>query len=182
MRSSMVVLVLGLAAAPALADRSPYAGQETRAVKALSATEIEELQAGRGMGLALAAELNHYPGPAHVLELADELELSPDQRRATEAVFAGMQAEARALGAAVLEAERALEDVFASGTATPDSVTRITGEIGILQGRLRAVHLLAHVEMKALLTAEQIAHYDLLRGYTGHAPATGPGHEHHHPG
>ena len=34
------------------------------------------------MGLALAAELNGYPGPSHVLELADKLELSAEQRAA----------------------------------------------------------------------------------------------------
>ena len=33
-----------------------------------------------GMGLALAAELNGYPGPAHVIELAKSLGLSEPQR------------------------------------------------------------------------------------------------------
>ena len=32
------------------------------------------------MSLALAAELNGYPGPLHVLELADRLGLSAEQR------------------------------------------------------------------------------------------------------
>ena len=36
------------------------------------------------MGLALAGELNGYPGPKHVLELAAELDLSEDQRRAVQ--------------------------------------------------------------------------------------------------
>ena len=30
------------------------------------------------MGLALAAELNGYPGPLHVIELADSLRLTPE--------------------------------------------------------------------------------------------------------
>ena len=59
---------------------SPYSGLETRAIKALSDSQIADLKAGRGMGLALAAELNGYPGPMHVLELADELVLSVEQR------------------------------------------------------------------------------------------------------
>jgi hypothetical protein len=33
------------------------------------------------MGLALAAELNGYPGPIHVLELGDQLNLSSVQSR-----------------------------------------------------------------------------------------------------
>jgi hypothetical protein len=37
--------------------QQPYAGHETRPIKALSDREIADLKAGRGMGLALAAEL-----------------------------------------------------------------------------------------------------------------------------
>src|SRR5262249_55422706 len=59
---------------------SPYAGQEQRAIKALSDEEIRDLLEARGMGLAKAAELNSYPGPLHVLQLANELGLSDAQR------------------------------------------------------------------------------------------------------
>src|SRR5262245_64398212 len=81
------LLVFGptlVVAGPALAqhhhERSAYAGLETRDIKALSAQQLADLQAGRGMGLAIAAELNGYPGPLHVFELADSLGLSPDQQ------------------------------------------------------------------------------------------------------
>lgn len=40
---------------------SPYRGQEGREIKALSVEEIDSLQAGDGMGLAKAAELNIIP-------------------------------------------------------------------------------------------------------------------------
>ncbi|MEP6837110.1 MAG: hypothetical protein ABJA75_03590 [Bradyrhizobium sp.] len=56
--------------------RSPYAGMQDRPVKALSEQQVADLKAGRGMGLALPAELNGYPGPSHLLELADRLNLS----------------------------------------------------------------------------------------------------------
>ena len=49
---------------------APYAGYQQRPIKALSEQQIADLRAGRGMGLALAAELNGYPGPVHVLALA----------------------------------------------------------------------------------------------------------------
>ncbi len=52
---------------------SPYAGMENRRVKALSDQQIVDLKAGRGMSLALAAELNGYPGPLHALELGSVL-------------------------------------------------------------------------------------------------------------
>ena len=48
--------------------QSPYAGEESRAIKSLSASEIQALRQGHGMGYAKAAELNHYPGPRHVLD------------------------------------------------------------------------------------------------------------------
>ena len=49
---------------------SPYAGQQTRAIKALSPEDLAGLLNGEGRGMAKAAELNGYPGPVHVLELA----------------------------------------------------------------------------------------------------------------
>lgn len=53
---------------------------QARLVKALSDQQIADLRAGRGIGMALPAELNGYPGPLHVLELADALGLTPEQR------------------------------------------------------------------------------------------------------
>lgn len=62
---------------PALAwAETPYAGMQSRPIKALSDQQLSDLRAGRGMGLALAAELNGYPRPSHVLELANQLGLS----------------------------------------------------------------------------------------------------------
>ena len=84
MRLPVVAIVLSFVASVAFAQ-SPYVGMQTRSIKALSDQQIADLKAGRGMGLALPAELNGYPGPAHVLELADQLGLfrrtkSPHQR------------------------------------------------------------------------------------------------------
>src|SRR5262245_40334747 len=92
-------IALVLATAPAAAQsHQPYAGLESRPIKALSAQQIADLRAGRGMGLALAAELNGYPGPAHVLELADRLALSDEQRAKVQALFDAMKSEAVPLG------------------------------------------------------------------------------------
>lgn len=49
--------------------QQPYAGLQSRAIKTLSEQQIADLNAGRGMGLALAAELNGYPDPIHTIEL-----------------------------------------------------------------------------------------------------------------
>ena len=42
----------------------------------------------------------------------------------------------------------------------------MTAGIGGLAGRLRAVHLAAHVKMRAVLSDEQVRAYDALRGYS----------------
>src|SRR3974390_441307 len=102
---------------------SPYAGQQTRDIKSLSETEIADLLAGRGMGLAKAAELNGYPGPAHVLELSGALGLTPEQIRRTQAVFEHMQASAKTYGAQLVEAERALEMQFREGAMSASSLS-----------------------------------------------------------
>jgi len=44
--------------------------------------------------------------------------------------------------------------------------------IASLQGELRLSHLSAHVAVREILTGEQIAAYDQLRGYTDARPAT----------
>ncbi len=161
-----------LAAATALpiaavsAQHSPYAGEQGRDIKALSAREVADLLAGRGMGLARPAELNGYPGPMHVLELRDRLGLTPEQEAAVRASFARMDAAAKPLGAELVERERALDHAFAAKAVTPDALRAMTADIGGLQGRLRAVHLAAHVEMRAVLSDEQVRAYDALRGYS----------------
>jgi hypothetical protein len=108
-------LAFALAAGPALAQsQQPYAGLEGRSIKALSEQQIADLRAGRGMGLALVAELNGYPGPIHVLELAHSLELSDQQRAKMQELFAAMKAEAVPLGDRLIAQEAELDKQFAS--------------------------------------------------------------------
>lgn len=132
----------------------------------LSPDEVVGLREGRGMGLARPAELHSYPGPLHILELADELDLTAEQRADAERLRAEMLAQARSLGEQIVERERHLDDLFATGTATPERVDRITAHIAEAKGQLRAAHLRAHVAMRDTLTPAQIADYDRLRGHT----------------
>lgn len=161
---------------------SPYRGEEARTLKALSARELDDYRNGRGMGLSKAAELNRYPGPRHVLELATPLALSPEQRARTEAIVARMHAQATRLGSAIIDEETALDQMFAQRRANASDVARIVKRIGALQAELRLVHLHAHIDTTALLTPAQIARYDVERGYAaGRDGATGgsaPAHRH----
>jgi Spy/CpxP family protein refolding chaperone len=178
-RTLVLALAISALALPGLADDSsmPYAGQQSRTIKALSGEDIAALLQGEGMGMAKAAELNGYPGPKHVLILAEELKLTARQRREIRAVFDRMSAAAKPLGAELVERERALDQQFAEREITQDRLAAETGAIGELQGRLRSVHLTAHLETRALLSPDQIVLYEQLRGYGSPAAPM-----HHHPG
>src|SRR3954451_993619 len=115
MKRSLIAAVLIVIATAANAQ-TPYAGMQTRSIKALSEQQVTDLNAGRGMGMALAAELNGYPGPSHVLELADKLELTADQRAAVKRLFDSMKAESVPLGSQLLQQEAELDRQFASRT------------------------------------------------------------------
>src|SRR6185503_6264092 len=114
----------------------PYAGMETRPIKALSEQQLADLRTGRGMSLALAAELNGYPGPRHVLELADQLNLSPQQRRNVNRLFEEMTVEAVALGQTLITQETALDGQFVKRTVSQDSLSSAIAIIGQAQADL----------------------------------------------
>jgi len=154
-------------AAPASAQHdhtSPYAGQHS-GIASLSEQELADLLAGAGMGLARAAELNHYPGPKHVLELADSLGLTADQRAKITALRDAMSAEAIRLGQQIVEQERVLSQRFEHTHIDEATLRTMTDEIAALQGRLRFTHLAAHIQTRAILEDRQVAAYDRLRGY-----------------
>lgn len=156
---------------------APYAGWQARDIKALSPQQVEDLRAGRGMSLALAAELNGYPGPRHVLDLGAELALTAAQRTAFEALFRDMQAEAQRLGAEILAQEATLDQAFAGGRTGDADLRARLAQLGALQGELRYTHLRTHLTAQKLLTPAQVARYNTLRGYTGEA-AENAGHGH----
>ena len=172
-----VVLAMSMWSAVRAETASPYAGQEARSIKALSAKDINDLLAGRGWGFAKPAELNGYPGPAHVLDLKAELALDPNQISAIEAIFTAMEADARMAGAAYVEAERALDVAFAAQTVDAQTLDRLAKEAARLRGAVRAVHLRAHLDVKPLLSRHQIGRYNELRGYG--APDHRGGHHGH---
>ena len=136
-----------------------------RAIKALSDQQVADLRAGKGMSLALPAELNGYPGPAHTLELAVQLKLSAEQKARTQELFSQMQWEAKATGAEVLSAEAALDEMFKEKKATPAGLTAALAKSAQAHGKLRETHLRYHLAMMEVLSADQVAEYGRLRGY-----------------
>jgi hypothetical protein len=145
--------------------RSAYAGEESRDIKALSAQEQRAWADGQGGGMARAAELNGHPGPMHVLEHAQQLQLSAKQQAETRALMDRHKDHVRSLGVESIEAERQLDQLFRTRRATAAAVADLTQQIGKLHAHIRASHLITHLEQTAMLRPEQIAAYDRLRGY-----------------
>jgi hypothetical protein len=179
---SLSLLLLFVATAAAQ-DRliSPYQPQAQSELLGLNDSEIAELRAGTGMGLARAAELNSYPGPRHVLDAveAGRFPASPDQVQQVRLIFDGMKGDAQRVGAEILREEESLEAAFRASTITDDDLRLRVTRIAKLQGELRAIHLRAHVATRAILSAAQLARYNELRGYTT-SPADHPRQPHTH--
>lgn len=133
---------------------------------------------GEGAGQAKYAEVNGFPGPKHVLELADSLVLSVDQRKSVKLIHEEMLGRALEVGKSIVKIEEEFNGAFKDGLITAHSVNRDAEEIGRLRGKLRAIHLNAHLKTKALLSAKQITTYMRLRNAPSHTPTGHEGHKH----
>lgn len=176
MKIETFVLGLLIALSPTLVlaethgHRSGYAGQQMRAIKSLSASDMDDLENGRGWGLAKAAELNGVPGPVHLLEMKDEIALTEQQIKEIEAVFNEMKQDATELGLKLIQHERELNDHFANRTITEELLIELLDRIESTRKKLRYVHLSAHLKTPAIVTEEQIRLYNRLRGYSDDDP------------
>lgn len=168
MRSLVTTAALALMLTPVTAQEhglTPYAGFESRAIKSLSDDDVAELRRGGGWGLALPAELNGKPGPAHLLEHRDDLELSEDQVAELTEIFERMRAEAIDAGERLIAAEAALSAAFEGDSPSPTELALLVQSAEAARADLRVIHLLRHLETSPLLTAAQIERYQVLRGY-----------------
>lgn len=170
-----IIIVILINASMAFADNNcpSSALKEKIEVKTIAKETLEGYLSGKGMGLSNAAELNHYPGPRHVLETADKLFLSKEQSEKTEELYKKMLNDAVQLGRMIVEKEKLLDELFVNQPLDETEVRLIVMEIAALNGELRLVHLNAHMKMKEILSQKQIDEYDRLRGYsetrTGHS-------------
>src|SRR5262249_24117368 len=165
MNRLLISVLVAFASAALAQSHQPYAGLEGRTIKVLSEQQVADLRAGRGMGLALAADLNGCPGPMHVLELADTLDLSGQQRAKMQELFAAMKAEAIPLGERLIGQEAEPDKAFAGKTITAATQAASTDAIGATHAALRQAHLKYHLFTVEVLTPAQIQRYAELRGY-----------------
>ncbi len=167
MKYKLALFLLMTSAFTALASNTPYKGEQLREIKTLSEAEIDGLLSGQGMGFAKAAELNHYPGPKHVLEIADDLSLTNHQVSETTSIFNRMKVEAVRLGKELVAREKKLNESFENSTVTYENLDNQLSAIGKTRAQLRGVHLKAHLAQRLVLTPHQLQQYDMLRGYSG---------------
>ncbi len=169
---TLLVLAIGLGLSlPVVAQHKhgmplPYAGMQNRTIKSLSDSDIEELKRGGGWGLALPAELNGMPGPAHLLDLGSQIPLETAQIPRIEALVDEMRKAAIPAGARLVEAETAIEAAFASGSIDEKSLRQLLADAESARTELRFIHLSQHYKATKLLRPEQIRRYNVLRGYT----------------
>lgn len=156
---------------------SPYAGNEGATIKSITDAELRQYRNGEGMGMAKPAELNGYPGPRHVLDASEQLQLAATTKKQIESSFDRMHENAVRLGNAIIENERKLDSLFATRSITRNQLEESVKVSSRLQGELRLTHLQAHLETEKLLSSEQVLKYNDLRGYLKEPMHTG--HEHH---
>ena len=140
------------------------AAREGTGIPALSEAQAASYLDGEAMWQASVAELNHYPSPRRVLELAEALELAEGQRRATTRLHEETRREAIRLGGELVALEQRLNRIFVWNQATADNIAKTVLDIGTLQTQLRLTHLAASIRQKSLLTEEQVRRYDELQG------------------
>lgn len=181
----IVLLVLFLALLPVNANsevnsthHSQYAGQEKRQIKSLSQDDVEQLLAGKGWGLARAAELNGMPGPLHILQMKKEIALSHEQEAKIQKLYGEMKQQAIPLGKQFVRLEKELNEAFANKSISRQLLANKLTQIAEVRKQLRFVHLAAHLETPAILTTKQIDLYNRLRGYDNNNPCENIPHGH----
>ena len=185
--TTIMLLVVGVAlsirTSSAQDDPTPtpssYAALLETEIRGLSPEQIEGYRTGAGLGMALPAELNGYPGPRHVLDLSDELELTDDQNNEIQALYNDMLPEAIRLGEEILAKEGALEEAFREGSIQDETLETQLSELGVLYSQLRFTHLRTHLSTIDILTPHQVFLYNSIRGYANEMPEGHSGHAGH---
>lgn len=153
---------------------SDYVELQFTEIRGLSQEQIEGYQTGAGLGFALPAELNGYPGPRHVLDLANELELTSVQLNDIQTLYDEMLPQAIELGEQILLLEESIELAFRQGTITNTFLEDSLIQIATFEAELRYVHLTTHVATIDILSRHQVQQYNIIRGYN-----VSPSHDSH---
>jgi Spy/CpxP family protein refolding chaperone len=144
---------------------SAYVSLLDTEIRGLDQDTIEGYLTGKGLGQALPAELNGYPGPRHTIDMAEELELTEEQLAQVQALFDDMQTAVIPLGEKYLESVAELELTFREGTITDQYLQSQLEKITATEAQMRYVHLSTHLATIDILSHDQIMQYNMMRGY-----------------
>ena len=178
------ILLMSFTATNAQGDAQPtvtpsnYSELLETEIRGFSPDQVDGYRTGKGLGMALPAELNGYPGPRHVLDLAEDLELTSEQLAEVQLLYDEMLPQAVELGEEILTREANLELAFRAGTIDEASLQVQLNELGALYAQLRFVHLSTHLETLDILTQHQVYLYNNLRGYAQTESAHDSAHNH----
>ncbi|HMB37963.1 MAG TPA: hypothetical protein VKO85_02715 [Wenzhouxiangellaceae bacterium] len=160
---TIVFTVASTVAPHALAQETADSGQHGNRHQSMQAREFSNLRQGRGMGMGRVAGVNGYPGPRHVLEHAEALELTEGQIERSGELMARVKTRAPELGNQIVDAEKRLEAMFAEGSINAAKMDSLLLEIAELRAHLRSLHLTAHLDQAAVLTEAQLEKFKTLQ-------------------
>ncbi|TAK52353.1 MAG: hypothetical protein EPO24_15300 [Bacteroidetes bacterium] len=126
-------------------------------------SDRDVLLGAKGAGQAKYAENNGYPGPMHVLEMAKTIGLSETQKEKVQKIYDEMKTSAIEVGKRIIKIEEELNAGFREGLIIEKNIMSDAQDIGRLRGKLRAIHLIAHLKTKRILTDKQVQLYRKLR-------------------
>ena len=126
------------------------------------------------MTIVKKAELSGLPGPAHLVELKDEIALSEKQVIEIGKIYQDMKTRAIAAGERFIAAESALSEAFGTPGLSQTHLRQLIEDAATARAELRFIHLSQHLNTPNLLTKAQIQKYNILRGYAADPCASVP--------
>jgi len=142
--------------ADTVGDRSP--------LKTLTYAQYNALINGKDIyGMALVAELNHYPSPEKVIKFKKQLDLSPIQVSKLNAINKELHRKKVEMGWIIIRNEQTLDSIFKYHRLDNGSLIFYANRYGLYQGELRNAILQACLTTWGLLSPQQITRFEALQ-------------------
>jgi hypothetical protein len=132
-------------------------------VKTLTYVQYNALLKGEDLyGMALPAELNHYPSPDNVIKYKHQLDLSPIQVNKITAIAKEMHRKKLEMGLIIIDNEKMIDSLFKKNVLEDGSLIFYTNRYGLYQGELRNAILQAYLATRKLLSQQQVNKIEAL--------------------
>lgn len=133
--------------------------QQVSPLKFISSQNYQYYKNGGNSDLYLIAEVNNYPSPGSVLQLAKELSLTTDQKHQVNMIHIELNRKVKEMGGFLIKEQTKLNQLFETRKIDEGSLIYYTNKIGALEGELRNAYLRAHLRTSTLLSAQQLKKY-----------------------